>query len=285
MEAAKLKEEILIIKERLDKVESDLKKQIKELEGKEKILNKNDLKADLLLKNNSQIITFNICGKKFMTRMTTLLKTRDTLFYRMIIDENFDPNQEIFMDTDPKYFELILDFLRTNKIYLKSLSIREIKRLRQEAVYFEVEELLNLIGSRYLEVEFESFEFSGPYISNTQVVGTNILEDISNQSLNTGICARSPGWITIKLDNEYFIEGLDIGGYRGNQSYWSPDHGSGAPIKISLNNTNWTTVSSIPSGFGSSIQSVKFNSVAARYIKFEHGSYLGIGYLKLHLSN
>jgi hypothetical protein len=282
MDGQKLKQDILTIKTRLDNVEKDLQNQIKELTEKEEILNKVDEKANELMKNEKQLITFNICGKKFMTRQSTLLKTRDTLFYKMILSDWFNPNEEIFFDADPKSFEIILDYLRTKKINLKNLNNFDYKKLRKEVVYFEIGELNDMMSDDSLSIELESFEYNGPYTSGGSLVGTNKIDDLNERSMMKGICATSPGWILITINREILLESLDIGGYRGNPSYWACDNGSGASIKVSTDKTNWINVGTIPTGYGTSIKNVKFTSVRAKYLKFDHTSYLGIGFLKLN---
>ena len=283
MDGLKLKEDILSMKARLNKVESDLHCQIRELVQKEEMLTKVDAQADELMQNESQIITFNICGKKFMTRLSTLLKTRDTLFYKIILSKEFNPKEELFFDRDPKYFEIILDFLRTKKINLKRFNVSERNKLRKEISFFEIGELIELIGEKSLEVEFESFEFSGPYISGGQIVGTNQINDITDSSMLKGICAISPGWITITLNRECEIDGIDIEGFRGNTTYWSCENGAYSSIKTSTDKSNWVSVGIIPSGYGTSIKSVKFSRTKVKYLKFDYTSYVGIGYLKLHI--
>jgi hypothetical protein len=284
MDGLKLKEELYALKDRLDKVEVNLRSQIAELTTKEKKLNVLDEIAERKKKTENLIIKFNICGKKFMTKVATLLSTKDTLFYKMIISGEVNLHEEIFFDRSPKYFSFILDFLRTKKINLKRFKKKELENLHREADYFEISDLLDLIGDASTEIEFVSYEMNMPYTVSGTPVGTNKIEDINDSSRMKGICASSPGWIIIQLNTEWSIKGMDIGGYAGNPSLWSSENGAYASIKVSTDKLNWTQVGTIPSGYGSAIKTVTFGAVSALYIKFEYTSYLGIGYLKLNHS-
>ena len=281
MDGIKIKEELVNIKGRLENVEADLKSQILELNIKEVKWNKLDSLADQIKSYENSIVKFNISGKKFMTRISTLLSIRDTLFYKMIISRDVDFTKEVFFDRSPKYFGIILDFLRSKKINLKRFSKNELEDLREEAEYFEIGDLIEEMGTKPLEVEFVSYEFNGAYITSGITVGTNKIEDLSDPSMMKGICAQSPGWIIVELNSEWIINGIEIGGFKGNPSYWSPENGAYSSIYVSENKTNWTNVGTIPRGYGSSVKTVNFSDKVAKYIKFENTSYLGIGYLKV----
>jgi len=125
------------------------------------------------------------------------------------------------------------------------------------------------------------FEYSGPYNYNNQIAGTNRLEDISDRSLKKGICAITPGWIIFELNDEWEISEIEIGGFAGNNSLWAPENGAGATILTSLDKSNWATVGSVPSGFGTTIKTVKLTKSVARYLKFTCTNYLGIGYFSI----
>lgn len=281
MDGVKLKEDIFKIKERLDKVEEELKLQISELSIKERKWNNLDEIAENKKKTENINIKFNICGKKFQTKLATLINTKDTLFYKIIISNEVDIEKELFFDKSPKFFGYILDFLRTKKINLKRFKRNELEDLKRDARYFEITELVNLIGNGPTEPEFISHEINAPYISSGNIVGTNKVEDLSDSTMMKGICANSPGWIILELNNEWNINGIDIGGYRGNSSAWSCENGAYASIKVSVDKKNWTQVGTIPSGYGTSIKTVTFSSCHAKYLKLEYTSYLGIGYLKV----
>lgn len=280
MDGLQLKEDIIKIKQRLDNVETELKTQIADLAVKEEIWKEMDSKADGIRKTHDDIVKFNVCGKKFATKMETLLGIKDTLFYKMIIS-GVNMSEELIFDRDPKWFNVVLDYLRKKTINYKRYDKKQLKQLRSEAVYFELTEILEYLEENAQEIHFVGYEFSGPYTSSNVIVGTNNIDDITDRTLMKGICANSPGWIIVELNKTHEINQLEVGGYAGNSSYWSCENGAYATIEVSEDKSNWSTVGTIPSGYGSAPKIITFMSKSARYIKFSYSSYVGIGYLNV----
>jgi len=101
--------------------------------------------------------------------------------------------------------------------------------------------------------------------------------------MKKGICAISPGQITITLNAEFFIQTIELGGYCGNLNVWFPGNGSGASISFSKDGYNWIKVETIPTNFGSVVQKINItNNNVTKFIQFKHTSYLGIGFLKVY---
>ena len=276
-----LKTDLLSLKNRLENIESQLEGQMKDLEVREEKWKKMDEQVNLITKNQNEIIKLNIGGKKFATRTETLLSVKDTLFYKLILSEKFDLKDEIFFDRSPKIFPFILDYLRYHKINYKRFNKEELEELRIESDYYEIGEISQYLEDRLKEIEFVRFESSGNYSYNNQTAGTNRVEDLKDKSLQKGICANSPGWIVIELNSEWDFEELEVAGYNGNSVLWYNGNGSGASIQTSLDKNNWKTVGTIPSNYGSAIVNVKLTRSSARFIKFNHNSYLGLGYLNI----
>jgi hypothetical protein len=276
-----LKDDLLALKSKLESIETQLEGQMKELEQREEKWKKMDDQVKDLIKNQNDIVTFNVGGKLFATRISTLLSVKDTLFYKLVLSEKFDLKQEIFFDRSPKLFPFIIDFLRFNKINYKRFNKEELEELRVEAEYFEIGEITSYLDERCKEIEFVKFETSGNYNYNGQTAGTNRIEDLKDRSLMKGICSNSPGWIIIELNSEWEFEELEVGGWNGNSTLWYNANGSGASIQTSTDKVNWKTVGTIPSNYGNTIQNVKLTKSIGKYIKFNHNSYLGIGFLNI----
>ena len=75
---------------------------------------------------------------------------------------------------------------------------------------------------------------------------------------------------------------MEVGGYIGDPELWYSGNGSGAAIETSTDRTTWTKVGSIPSNYANAIAKVKCKKSTAKYVRFMHTSYLGIGYVYIH---
>jgi len=276
-----LKDEVLANKVKLENIEKELETQIEQLHSKEENWMKIEEEVQEIVKRNNHIVRFNVGGKEFNTRLSTLVSIKETFFYRLVHSQEFDLTEVLYFDRSPRYFSIILDFLRYKTLDLKRLSKDEKFDLRFEAEFFEVTDISEKLGDLNAELEIIAFEYTGPYSYNEVTAGTNRLEDISDRSLQKGICANSPGWIIFELNDEWEITEMDLGGFAGNSSLWAPDNGNGATILTSLDKNNWVTVGSIPLGFGSNIKTIKVTKSIARYLKFNCTSYLGIGYISI----
>jgi len=129
-------------------------------------------------------------------------------------------------------------------------------------------------------VKYIKFESSGPYMTaGTQSV--EHLNDFTDRSLTKGICANSPGWIIIELQYPTDIQDIEIGGWNGNSSIWGCTNGAGARIETSNDKSSWVHVGTVPSDFGVTIQKLTLTKSKAKFVRFQHTSYLGLGYFKI----
>jgi len=90
-----------------------------------------------------------------------------------------------------------------------------------------------------------------------------------------------PGLIVFELASVTNVSTIEIGGWVGDKSIWSPTNGVGATILTSTDSYNWTEVGKIPSHFGESVIQVVLKPTNAKYIKFQHSGFLGLGYLNI----
>jgi hypothetical protein len=280
-----LKDELLNLKGKLELLESELTNKMLELEVKAEDWHKKDEDIlELVKKNKDKIITINIGGKIFQTKLETLMGYKDTLFYKLFSSNKLDISQEIFIDRSYDYFEYILSFFRNKKVDCSSLSSKQLDRLLIEVEFYEIQELIEFIEELRIEIKFVKFDSNGTYQSGTTMAGTNNIDHINNnedKSLRNGICATSPGWIIFELLREVDIDQIEIGGWNGNTGIWGVSNGSGATILTSRDKNVWVTVGNIPGTFGATISTVNLTKSRAKYVKFNHNSYLGIGYFKI----
>jgi hypothetical protein len=276
-----LKDDLSLLKSRLESIETQIEGQMKDLQTREEKWQKMEEQVKEIISKENEIVKLNVGGKRFATRTETLLKIKDTLFYKMILSKKFDLRDEIFFDRSPKIFPYLLDYLRYGTINYKRFSKDEMEELKVEAEYFEFGDILSYLEERMKEVEIVKMEFSGPYYYSNIIVGTNNHEDLKDRSMTKGICATTPGWITFELNNEWEFDEIEVGGYNGNATYWYNANGAGATIQTSNDKVNWKNVGTVPSNYGTQPVTVKLTKSSGKYLKFTHNSYLGLGFLNI----
>jgi len=188
---------------------------------------------------------------------------------------------ETFYDRDHDFFQIILAFLRTGKLKAEGLNDDQKEDLLQEAEFFEINFILETLRATAAEVEFTKVEISAPYTYNEVVVGTTNPKDLKDKTLLKGMCANSPATITVHFNREVETEEVNIGGYNGNSLAWYVGNGRGANIQTSLDNKTWNTVGVVPQEFGHILTPVKLSRSRAKYLRFSHHDYFGIGYLEV----
>ena len=138
MYSGDLKEDLSSIKSDLETLTKEFVDQMQDLAIREEKWLKMDKEASQISVNSSDIIKLNIGGDRFHTKAETLLKVKDTLFYKILISKKFDITKEIFFDRFSTYFVYILDFLRYDRLNIKRFKKPELEELLIEVEYFEV---------------------------------------------------------------------------------------------------------------------------------------------------
>lgn len=275
-------DDLLGLKNKLDEIEKQFEEKTKEADVKREQFKKLDDQIADLVNTKDAVVKLNVGGKIFQTKVATLLSVKDTLFFKYILQKSEEDKdnvpKEIFFDRSYRLFPLILDYLRTKKFSLKSLNRYDIDDLELEAEYYGLGEILEELAESRKEVEFVSFNSSGQY-SNA---GTHKLEDLKDKSMTKGICVQSPYYITIEFNFEHEIDSIEVSGMNGNSSVFYVGNGANAKILTSVDNKTWKEVGQLPANHGATIQTVKLTPSYAKYIKFQHNSYLGIGYLHVN---
>jgi hypothetical protein len=274
-----IKNDLSGLKSRLENIEGEFDNKLKEVENKEEKFKKLDQQIDELVSKKDQIVKLNVGGKIFQTKTSTLLSVKDTLFSKIISSyiEKGETIGELFFDRSFNHFPMILDYLRTKKFSFGKLSKPELDDIEAECNYYGITEIEAIIEDMKKEIDFVSFESSGRY----STAGTHLLADLKNKNLMGGICVQSPYFITIELNFEHEFDTIEVGGWNGNSSLWYVGNGASAKILTSKDKTNFAEVGVLPSNLSATIQVVKLKKTSAKYIKFQHNSYLGIGYLKI----
>lgn len=281
MKNTPLKKEIVTLKTDLFDLEKRFNKFAAEIELREQRWKNCEKKLEDLNKVNDGTCNLNIGGKKYEVSLYTLKCRRGTIFYKQILRGEIKKDTTTFYDRDHTYFPIILNFLRTGKLKTEKLTEEQKEDLLNEAQFYEINYIIEILRATPQEVEFSSFESSGNFDYNGNVVGTNNVKDLKDKSMNKGIVVTIPGVITITFTREVEFDEIAVGGYNGDSLAWYVGNGGGANIYTSKDKNTWTHVGQIPNDFGASIINVKVTKSKAKHIRFSHTGYLGIGYLEI----
>jgi len=105
---------------------------------------------------SGDILTFVILGgQKFTTSKATLLQYKGSYFEELICNQQGD-SAEVFIDRDPAFFGMVLNFLRNGgKMLLDELRHSQIKAFMQELRFYRLPEdsLQKISGTTLLSVE------------------------------------------------------------------------------------------------------------------------------------
>ena len=276
-----IKSDLIELRNSIEEIERKFEDKLEMLDKKQENFKKIDDKVNQFLEEIDSNIRLNIGGKIFITKTSTLLYFKNSVFYKLLSDkiEKKEPlYKELFFDRSYKMFQYILDYMRTKQFYYDGINKFDIEDLKIECEYYGIDEILEELENRTREIIFVNFVSSPRYSS----AGTHNLEDLTDRSLQKGICVQSPYEIIIELNFEHYITSMEIGGWNGNTGIWYPGNGANATVSTSIDNSEWKTVGSLPSNYSSLIQKVTLTPSTGRFIKFKHSSYLGIGFLKLY---
>eukprot|EP01156_Anaeramoeba_ignava_P021310 Anaeramoba_ignava/c18720_g1_i3.p1 GENE.c18720_g1_i3~~c18720_g1_i3.p1 ORF type:complete len:348 (+),score=123.64 c18720_g1_i3:22-1044(+) len=111
---------------------------------------------------NTKPIKINVGGKIFETLTTTLSKWKNSKFEEIITNQKQFPiinDGIIFFDRNPKYFEIILDYLRTSKITIptKFENKKGLEILIEESKYYSIHSLTQLLNEKLELFKRQSF--------------------------------------------------------------------------------------------------------------------------------
>lgn len=266
------------LKARIGNFEEEFSTKIVEVERLEKEELMKKLKEEAarnIIDRTDPVVSMNIGGEIYKCSLSILTSVKGTLFENLYQNPN-NVQRIVFFDRSNSYFNVILNYIRSHIFNPEQFSRDELEDIKIEAEYYSLTDFIALINERLNKIEFVNFESSARY----STCGSHKLEDLSTKDLKTGICVQSSYYITIELNFEHEIEKMEIAGVTGNSS-WAVSNGINAKVLTSTDKSNWKEVGTIPSNFGDIIITVPLKKSIAKYIKFQHNSYLGIGYLNL----
>lgn len=226
-----------------------------------------------------QIINLNIGGKKYKILKRILISIEDTLFYFLIYFNKEDNHTSIFFDRDGQYFQDIIDYYNYRRLPLKSFSEERLKILQTDAYYYNIHPLIDYINYYITPIQIEAIMTP----SNIYDGENDINASLTSRQLNMGVITTTyPYSIIFKLNIDCEFDSITIKGYSGEiRPGWDSNYGSFSLIYSSIDSDNWVNIGQLPSDIRS-FKTVPVLTNKGRYIKFEHHSHLGIGYLKIN---
>ncbi|RCN33390.1 K+ channel tetramerization domain protein [Ancylostoma caninum] len=91
----------------------------------------------------SERVKINVGGGKFETSLTTLTRLNGTMLSIMVADR-WRGQGELFVDRDPTYFPLVLNYLREGENFIPPSDLDARESLRREAEFYNLPGLVKL---------------------------------------------------------------------------------------------------------------------------------------------
>jgi hypothetical protein len=138
-----LKEDLARFQEKMKSIENDLSIKLLEIEEKSKeYVEKDRIMDNIKNSQEDHPISINVGGKLFTTKFSTLVSVKDTFFYVLILQ--FLQNgqrlpKEFFIDRSPQFFEVVLDYLRNQKVNLRVYAKNQIEDINRELEFYGVD--------------------------------------------------------------------------------------------------------------------------------------------------
>ena len=167
--------------------------------------------------NGNDIIHLNVGGQKLTTKRSTLCQVENSLLATMFSgrwEESLERDQDgvVFLDYNPQYFVLILDYLRATKIAAPGTRIPWPKVADDQSKYFNI--LLQYLGlspkeyvgqhsSGVIVQESETVAVKGPDRTPANIVGENVYQHgIVKVRLKIESFQNNPHWIFVGMVKE-----------------------------------------------------------------------------------
>jgi len=283
MNADGLKADLQGLKDRLQVIDDDFQQKLADVVKKNEKYSCIEKRIAEYLSSNNNLISLNIGGKIFKTRLSTLLSERDTFFYYIVsqrLENGERVEDDMFFDRSYTNFDFFMDYLRTKRFSLLNRTKGELDELFSDSVYYGFTAISDQIQDLMNEVVFVNMDGSSSKYSNC---GNHNVKDLHDKNLNTGITVQSPYTLIIEFNLQHTFKEIEVGGFNGNTSSFSQTNGSNSKIYVSNDKNNWgNQVGTLPSDYGNKISKVTLTSLCTgKYIKFQHTSYIGMGYLNI----
>jgi hypothetical protein len=135
------------VNDKINELEPYLSAQTKELDSKGMRWFQYDNKREKLLENGADklLLSINVGGKKFYISLATVLNNPDTLFFNLIMTDQWNIKDELFFDRSYTYFQIIISYLRNGIVNLAEYKDEELPSIEREAKYYLVSPLVDML--------------------------------------------------------------------------------------------------------------------------------------------
>lgn len=243
------------------------------------------------MKNEIEIsqteVVLNVGGKLFYANLETLIKSNNSIFYTLILSKKVDYKKEIKINRSSEGFKEILDYLRCSYFDIDNYNYDFLKKIKTEALFYEIISLEELVSKRLSTIRLISYEMSAPFRYNNQNLAENDIKFLNNHEDKTGkngfACTNNQGYfISFRFDRICKVTSIETMGYSGSVNRFSASNGSNAKILIGNNNKNWIEVGKLKSNHNVLQKIPLIPTILGNCIKFSHSNNIGIGYLKIY---
>ena len=153
-----LQNDLLGLKSKLMNIEKEFTEKIVVQTEKESLDKRIDEKINDLVENNkTSMVNLNIGGQIYHTKLSTLLTHKKSLFYKTL--SQYENNiskipSEIFFDRPYDHFDVILNFLRTNRISLKGVNSYDKEDIKEELQFYGLSKI-DVLKHNEIEIDWD----------------------------------------------------------------------------------------------------------------------------------
>jgi len=157
-------------------------------------------------------ILLDIGGKVFATSQATLTNGKSHFFTAMFSGKySTKPNEEgtYFIDRNPTMFQLILDYLRGEEIYIREISAKDKKQLLRDAQYYQIHELeenMTSVSTNFVWTNGQNAEMTenGKRATSNSYSGCYVyvndpITSSKKQTINVTIDTKNNAWCHVAL--------------------------------------------------------------------------------------
>ena len=260
-----IKDDLGLLKSKLEEIEVEMNKKIEELAKNENELGEKEYIIKDRLNLLPKVTKLNIGGQKFSIYTKYLVSDKNSLFYFLLLNMNMDHlSSEIYFERNPKYFEEIINFLKHGFFNSSKYNQVCLNEILQEAKYYELNELINQIKGE-TEVKITKIIYDGAQFFPSELYSwPSNSEELNNEDNFVGVAAKPNEKIMFELNKVSLISKVDLRSILEDWTYFTNSVTS--TLEYSLDKNNWTTINVFLSGLNSNeIKYFEFSPVKAKY--------------------